>query len=251
MSSCTAPSITKPSVRNSGDELFACSAPREFLVEEFRKDFPILREEIHGHVLSYLDTGASAQKPRMVTDAMQRFMDHDYANIHRGVHELSVRATAKYEAVRGTIRRFINAEYDDEIVFTKNATEAVNLVAQSWGRKFLQAGDEIIITALEHHANIVPWQMLREQLGIVLRIIPVTADGEVEVEDVQKAFSARTKLVALAHISNVLGTILPVRKIAEIAHQSGALVLVDGCQSVAHMPVDVRDLGADFFVFIP
>jgi len=204
---------------------------------------------VHGHPVAYLDTGASAQKPRMVIEAMTRFMENDYANIHRGVHELSQRATDKYEAVRGTVQRFINAEHEDEIVFTHGATESINLVAQSWGRKFLKAGDEIVITALEHHANIVPWQMLREQLGIVLRIVPVTPEGEVRLEDVKAALSAKTKLVAFAHVSNVLGTILPAAEIVALAHAAGALTLIDGCQAVAHMPVDMRALDTDFYVF--
>jgi cysteine desulfurase/selenocysteine lyase len=228
---------------------FACAIPNRFAVDSYRRDFPVLAQQIHGHPLAYLDTGASAQKPRMVIEAMTRFMENDYSNIHRGVHELSMRATGKYEAVRETVRLFINAEHEDEIIFTKGATEAVNLVAQSWGRAFLKAGDEIVITALEHHANIVPWQMLREEIGIVLRIVPVTPQGEVRIEDVQAALSPRTKLVAIAHVSNVLGTILPVAEIAALAHAAGALVLIDGCQSIAHMPVDVRALDADFFVF--
>ncbi len=231
------------------DELFACSAPQRFAVDLYRKDFPILGQQVHGHPLVYLDTGASAQKPRMVIEAMNRFMENDYANIHRGVHDLSQRATDKYEAVRTTVRRFINAEYDDEIVFTHGATEAINLVAQSWGRTFLKAGDEIVITALEHHANIVPWQMLREQVGIVLRIIPVTPEGEVRLEDVKAALSPRTKMVAFAHVSNVLGTILPAAEIVALAHAAGAVALIDGCQAVSHMPVDMRELGADFYVF--
>jgi len=231
------------------DEIFACAAPQRFAVEQYRKDFPILSQDAYGHPLIYLDTGASAQKPRMVIEAMTRFMENDYANIHRGVYQLSQKATDRYEAVRTTVRRFINAEYDDEIVFTHGATEAVNLVAQTWGRTFLKAGDEIVLTTLEHHANIVPWQMLRDQLGITLRIIPVTPEGEIRLEDVKAALSPRTKLVAFAHVSNVLGTILPVAEIVKLAHGVGALTLVDGCQSICHMPVDVRDLNADFYVF--
>ena len=231
------------------DELFACAAPQRFAVENYRQDFPALSQSIHGHPLIYLDTGASAQKPRQVIEAMSRFMEQDYANIHRGVHELSQRATDKFEAVRDTVRKFINAEHEDEIVFTHGATESINLVAQSWGRTFLKAGDEVLITALEHHANIVPWQMLRDQLGITLRIIPVTAEGEVRIEDVKAALSPRTKLVAIAHVSNVLGTVLPIKQITALAHEAGAVVLVDGCQAVCHMPVDVRELDADFYVF--
>jgi len=231
------------------DELFACAAPQIFLVDRYRQDFPALTQSIHGHPLVYLDSGASAQKPRTVIEAMTRFMERDYANIHRGVHELSQRATDKYEAVRETVRRFINAGHEDEVVFTHGATESINLVAQTWGRKFLKAGDEIVITALEHHANIVPWQMLREEIGIVLRIVPVTPEGEVRLEDVKAALTSRTKLLAVAHVSNVLGTILPVAEIISLAHAMGALALVDGCQAICHMPVDVRALDADFYVF--
>ena len=230
-------------------EMFPCAAPQRFAVETYRKDFPILSQKIHGHDLVYLDTGASAQKPRAVIDAMTRFMENDYANIHRGVHQLSQRATDQYEAVRETVRRFINAAHEDEIVFTHGATESINLVAQSWGRKFLKAGDEILITALEHHANIVPWQMLRDQIGITLRVVPVTPQGEVRIEDVKAALSPRTRLIACAHVSNVMGTILPVAEITALAHSVGALALIDGCQAICHMPVDVRALDADFYVF--
>ncbi|MDE1901165.1 MAG: cysteine desulfurase [Alphaproteobacteria bacterium] len=233
----------------NGEELFACAAPQHFAVDQYRADFPALAQQIHGRPLVYLDTGASALKPRMVIESMSRFMETDYANIHRGVHTLSQRATDKYEAVRATVRRFINAEYDDEIIFTRGATESINLVAQTWGRTCLKTGDEIVITALEHHANIVPWQMLRDQTGISLRIVPVTPEGDVRLEDVKAALSPRTKLVAVAHISNVLGTVLPVREIAALAHAAGAKILIDGCQAVSHMPVDVRDIDADFYVF--
>ena len=229
--------------------MFACAAPSSFNVEQYRRDFPILSRDVHDHPLVYLDSAASAQKPRMVIEAMTRFLENDYANIHRGVHSLSVIATDKYEAVRSTVRRFINAEHDDEIVFTRGATEGINLVAQTWGRTNLKAGDEIVITALEHHANIVPWQMLRDQIGVVLRIVPVTPTGEVPVEDIKAALSSRTKLVAVAHVSNVLGTILPVADIAGLAHAAGAKILIDGCQAVCHMPVDMQAINADFYVF--
>ncbi|HUY69347.1 MAG TPA: cysteine desulfurase [Alphaproteobacteria bacterium] len=231
------------------DELFACSAPREFDVAHYRKDFPILAQQIHGHPLVYLDSAASAQKPRQVIEAMTRFMENDYANIHRGVHELSLRATDAYEAARETVRRFLNAGRMEEITFTRNATEAINLVAASWGRKNLKTGDEILITALEHHANIVPWQMLREEIGITLRVVPVTPEGDVRIEDVKAALSPKTKLVATAHISNALGTILPIKEIIALAHETGALALIDGAQAVSHMQTDVRDLDADFYVF--
>jgi cysteine desulfurase/selenocysteine lyase len=231
------------------DELFGCVAPQRFAVERYRADFPILAETVHGRPLVYLDSAASAQKPRMVIEAMDRMMRHDYANVHRGVHELSVRSTEQYEAVRGTVRRFINAAHEDEIVFTRVGTESFNLVAQSWGRTFLREGDEIVITALEHHANIVPWQMLRTERGIVLRVVPVTPQGEVRLEDVQAAIGPRTKLVAVAHVSNALGTVLPVGEIIQMAHAAGALALIDGCQAVVHMPVDVQALDADFYIF--
>lgn len=230
-------------------ELFACAAPREFPVQQYRRDFPILQQQVHGRPLVYLDSGASAQKPRQVLEAMQRFYEQDFANIHRGVHELSMRSTDKYEGVRETVRRFINATRPEEIVFTKGATEAINLMAQSWGRKFLREGDEVVITALEHHANIVPWQMLRDERGIVLKVVPITPEGEVRLADVAAALSPHTKLVAVAHVSNALGTVLPVVEIIKLAKQVGAVTLLDGCQSVSHMPVNVRALDCDFFAF--
>jgi cysteine desulfurase/selenocysteine lyase len=232
-----------------GDEMFACAAPRGYDVMQYRKDFPILATEIHGHPLVYLDNAASAQKPQQVIEAMTRFMENDYANIHRGVHELSVRATNAFENARETVRRFINAAEAKEIIFTRVGTEAINLVASSWGRKFLKPGDEIILTALEHHSNIVPWQMLRAETGVVLRVVPITPEGEVRIEDVKAALSPKTKLVAIAHVSNALGTVLPVEEITALAHKAGALVLVDGCQAIVHKAVDVRALDADFYVF--
>jgi cysteine desulfurase/selenocysteine lyase len=218
-------------------------------VAHYRVDFPILSQRINGHPLVYLDTAASAQKPRTVIDAMTEFMETDYANIHRGVHTLSVRATDKYEAVRGKVQRFINAAHEDEIVFTRNGTESINLVAASWGGAFLKAGDEVVITTLEHHANIVPWQLLRDRIGIKLVVVPITPEGEVRMEDVRAALTPRTKLVSVAHVSNALGTILPVHEIIRLAHAQGVLVLLDGCQAIMHMPVDVQDLNADFYIF--
>lgn len=223
--------------------------PKDFPAEQFRNDFPALAQKINGHPLIYLDTAASAQKPRVVIEAMQRFMESDYANIHRGVHELSVRATDQYEAARGTVQRFINAAHEDEIVFTRNGTESINLVASSWARTFMKPGDEVLITALEHHANIVPWQMLEQQIGIKLKVVPITPEGEVRIEDVKAAITPRTKLISMAHISNALGTILPIEEIIKLAHANGALMMIDGCQAVSHKKVDVQALDADFYVF--
>ena len=233
----------------SGIDCCEPNAKDSFSVASHRADFPLLAQETHGKPLVYLDSGASAQKPRVVLDAMQGFYERDYANIHRGVYALSVRATEKFEGVRGIVQRFINAAHEEEIVFTKGATEGINLVAASWGRTFLKAGDEIVLTQLEHHANIVPWQLLRDQIGIVLKIVPITPEGDVRLEDVRAALSPRTKLVAVAHVSNALGTVLPVKDIAALAHAQGALILIDGCQAVSHLPVDVQDLDADFYVF--
>lgn len=213
------------------------------------KDFPVLSQNEGKHRLVFLDSGASAQKPRCVIDAMTRFYETDYANIHRGVYGLSQRSTARYEAGRAAVQRLLNAAHDDEIVFVRGATEAINLVAATWGRTNLKAGDEIVLTALEHHANIVPWQMLRKELGIVIKVVPFGADGSIKIEDVRAALSSKTKLVSVAHVSNAFGTILPVAEIVAAAHEAGAKVLLDGAQAVSHTRVDVQALGADFYVF--
>ena len=231
------------------DELFACAAPRTYAVDQYREHFPILGEKIHGHPLAYLDNAASTQKPRMVIESMQRFMERDYANIHRGVHDLSLRATNAYESARKTAQKFIHAASADEIVFTHGGTESINLVAATWGRKHLKPGDEVVLTMLEHHSNIVPWQMLRDDIGIVLRVVPITADGDIRLEDVKAVLSPRTKMVAVTHVSNVLGTVVPVAEMIALAHDHGALALIDGCQAVARIPVDVQALDADFYVF--
>lgn len=216
---------------------------------EAKKDFPILDQQIHGHPLVYLDSGASAQKPRCVLDAMRHFYETDYANIHRGVHELSMRATQKFDEGREAVRSFINAKHEDEIVFTRGATDAINLVAGSWGRANLRAGDEVVLTQLEHHANIVPWQILRDQTGFSLRVVPIQTNGDVLLDDVKAAIGPRTKLVSVAHVSNALGTVLPVAEIIAYAHERGIPVLIDGCQAVSHTSVDVQKLDADFYVF--
>ncbi|MCZ6509166.1 MAG: cysteine desulfurase [Alphaproteobacteria bacterium] len=220
-----------------------------FDVVGVRADFPILTRTMRGKPLVFLDSAASAQKPRQVIDAMHDVYEREYANVHRGLYEISEAVTARYEGVRETIRGFINAAHTHEIIFTRNATESINLVAASYGRAFLEEGDEVIISELEHHSNIVPWQMLRDEKGVVLRVAPISDDGELVMSEFEKLLGSRTKLVALAHMSNVLGTILPVAEITRLAHAAGAKVLLDGCQSVTHMPVDVREIGCDFYVF--
>ena len=221
----------------------------DFDVEAVRRDFPILQRMVHGKPLVYLDTGASAQKPRAVLQAMTQAYECQYANVHRGIYWLSEQATKAYEDTRETVRSFLNASSKDEIVFTAGATAAINLVAQTYGQAFLKAGDEIILTALEHHSNIVPWQMLRDEKGVVLKIAPIYEDGSVDMEAFARLLTPRTRLVAVAHVSNVLGTVLPVRDMCSLAHNVGAVVLVDGCQGIVHLDVDVRDLGCDFYVF--
>jgi cysteine desulfurase/selenocysteine lyase len=218
-------------------------------VERVRADFPILSRKVHGKPLVYLDSAASAQKPKAVIDAMSRFYAEDYANIHRGVHYLSQVATDAFEAARAKIARFLNAEKADEIVFTRNATEAINLVAQTWGRKHLGPGDEVLLTELEHHANIVPWQLLRAEKGFEIKVAPIDDTGQIRLDEMAKLIGPKTKMVAVTHMSNALGTILPVREIVRMARAQGAAVLIDGCQAIAHRPVDVRALDADFYVF--
>jgi cysteine desulfurase/selenocysteine lyase len=213
-----------------------------------RAEFPILQRQVNGKPLIYLDSAASAQKPRAVIGAMTAAMERSYANVHRGLHTLANETTEAYEAARETAARFINASSVDEIVFTKGATEAINLVAASWGRR-LQAGDEVVISEMEHHANIVPWHMLRERQGVVLRFAPVLDDGRLDLDGLQALVSERTRLVAVTHMSNVLGTRNDGAAIAAIAHAVGALCLLDGCQAVVHGSVDVQALDADFYVF--
>ena len=218
-----------------------------FDVEAVRADFPILSRQINGKPLVYLDSGASAQKPRAVIEAMTRVMEHSYANVHRGLHTLANETTDAYEAARKSVATFINAELG-EIVFTKGGTEAINLVAAGIGAG-LKAGDEIVLSEMEHHANIVPWHFLRERLGVVLKFIPVLDDGRLDMEALPGLLTARTKVVAVTHMSNVLGTINPVAEIIAQAHDAGAKVLLDGCQGIVHMPVDVKALDVDFYVF--
>ena len=218
-------------------------------VERIRADFPILAKTVYGKPLVYLDNGASAQKPRAVIDAMREVMEGEYANIHRGVHYLSQHLTDRYEQARATIARFMNAASADEIVVTRNATESINLVAASWGRKFLEAGDEIVISEMEHHANIVPWQMLRDEKRVVLKIAPVDDDGNFRLDAYERLLGPKTRLVAITHASNVLGTITPAKEIIRLAHARGIPVLLDGSQAIVHGGVDVRDLDVDFYAF--
>ncbi len=218
-------------------------------VEAIRADFPILSRTVYGKKLAYLDNGASAQKPRAMIDAVRRCYEEEYSNVHRGAHYLSGLATDNYEAARGKIAKFINAGSEDEIIFTHNATEAINLVAASYGRKFLGEGDEIIISEMEHHANIVPWQLLAEEKGVAIRVTPIDDDGSFLIDEFKKHLNSKTKLVALTHCSNVLGTVTPVKEITRLAHANGVPVLIDGAQGVVHGPVDVRDLDVDFYAF--
>jgi cysteine desulfurase / selenocysteine lyase len=220
-----------------------------FDVDRVRADFPILADEMNGKPLVFLDSAASAQKPRAVIDALRHTYEHEYANVHRGLYALSEATTARYEGSREKVRGLINAASTREIVYTRNATEAINLVAASWGRRFLGEGDEVVISELEHHSNIVPWQLLRDEKGIVLRIVPVSDDGAFDLAAYEALLGPKTKLVSLAHVSNVLGTVLPVARIVESAHAVGAKVLIDGCQGVVHMPLDVQAIGCDFYAF--
>lgn len=220
-----------------------------FPVEKIRADFPILAEKIRGKDLVYLDNAASCQKPNAVIDTISHVYRHDYANIHRGVHTLSVRATDKFESAREKVQRFINAASSKEIIFVRGATEAINLIAQTYGKANIKAGDEILITAMEHHSNIVPWQMLCEQTGAVLKVAPMNVAGELIVDEFEALLSTKTKLVAIAHMSNALGTINPVKKMIVAAHAKNIPVMLDGAQAAPHMPVDVQELDCDFYVF--
>ena len=218
-------------------------------VERVRRDFPILDRTVNGRPLVYLDSGASSQRPIAVLRAVEEYETHSHANIHRGVHALSQAATEAFEGARERVRRFINARSTKEVIFVRGTTEAINLVAQSYARPRLKAGDEIIVSALEHHANIVPWQMVCEQTGATLKVAPINTRGEFLFEEYQRLLSPRTRIVAVAHVSNALGTILPVKKIVDAAHAQGAVVLIDGAQAVPHSHVDVRALGCDFYAF--
>ena len=218
-------------------------------IEQIRADFPILNEKIRNKPLVYFDNAASCQKPQAVIDSMVKLYSHDYANVHRGVHTLSVRSTDQMESARHKIKTFINAASDKEIIFVRGATEAVNLIAQTYGRANIHAGDEILITAMEHHSNIVPWQMLCEQTGAILKVAPMNVAGELLMDEFEQLLSAKTKLVAVVHMSNALGTLNPVEKITALAHAKNIPVMLDGAQAIPHTAVDVQKLDCDFYVF--
>jgi len=233
---------TLASAREKGTER------RSFYVTAVRADFPALAQTVHGKPLAYLDNAATTQKPRQVIEAVKRYYERDNANVHRGVHLLSERATSAYEQARDKVRRFINAADSREIVFVRGATEGVNLVAQAWGRRNLRPGDEVLISTMEHHSNIVPWQMVCQDTGAALRIIPMDDRGDLLMDEYGRLLTERTRLVSVVHVSNALGTVNPVKEIVSRAHERGVPVLLDGAQAVSHMKVDVRDLGCDFYV---
>ncbi|MGE3920818.1 MAG: SufS family cysteine desulfurase [Gammaproteobacteria bacterium] len=220
-----------------------------FDIQAVRKDFPILHQEINGHSLVYFDNAATTQKPKQVIDVVDHFYLHDYSNVHRGVHALSQRATEAYENAREKVAHLINANTPEEIIFTRGTTEAINLVAQSYARAFLKKGDEIIISELEHHSNIVPWQLLCKQIGTVLKVAPINDEGEIILSEYFNLFTENTKLVSISHISNALGTINPIKKMILFAKEKGAKVLIDGAQAIAHTKVDVQTLDCDFYAF--
>lgn len=223
--------------------------PESFNVEAIRADFPILQRRVHGLPLVYLDNAASSQKPRSVIEALTRYYENTNANVHRGVHTLSEEATAQYEAARAKVAAFIGSCCPKEVIWTRNASEAMNLVAQSWGRANLRRGDRVLLTEMEHHSNIVPWQILSAELGFEISYVRVADDGTLILDDLPKLLTPRTKLFAFTYMSNVLGTINPVKELTRAAHQVGALVLLDACQAVPHMPVNVQDLDVDFMAF--
>jgi cysteine desulfurase / selenocysteine lyase len=235
---------------NAANALKSATPASAFDVERYRADFPILTNvHPHGKPLIYLDNGASSQMPQQVIDRLVRYQTHEHANIHRGVHTLSETATKAYEHARKQVQHFLNAKEDREIIFTSNVTDSINLVAHGFGRAFIGEGDEIIITHLEHHANIVPWQMLCEEKGAKLKVVPIDDTGTLILEAYEKLFSPRTKLVSVTHVSNALGTVNPVKEMIDIAHRHGVPIMIDGAQAVQHMPVDVQALDCDFYAF--
>lgn len=217
--------------------------------QDLRQDFPILQETVNGHPLVYLDSAATSQKPYPVLEVLRQYYEHDNSNVHRGVHTLGSRATEAYELAREKVARFINAKTAEQVIFTRGTTESLNMVAYGFARQQLKAGDEIVLTPAEHHSNLIPWQQVARVTGAELKYIPLQQDGTIRLEDVKTTLSSRTKLVAIAHVSNVLGTIHPIAEIAKLAHSVGAVIVVDGAQSVPHMPVDVQELDCDFLAF--
>ncbi len=232
---------------NAASDRIQAKAPEVFDVERYRADFPILFREIYGKPLVYLDSGASAQKPKQVLEAMDQLLRYDYSNVHRGIHYLSNTATQHYEDARETVAQFLGASSPEEIVFTKNVSEAINLVAYAWGMDNIKPGDEIVLSIMEHHSNIVPWHFLRERKGAVLKWAPISDSGEFLLDEFEALLSKRTKMVAMTHMSNVLGTVVPIEEVVRIAHARGIPVLVDGAQAAVHMPVDVRKIDCDFY----
>jgi len=217
--------------------------------EKIRKDFPILSSELNGHPLVYLDNAASSQMPRQVADRLDRYNRFEHSNVHRGIHTLSQKATDAYEEARKKVHSFINAASEDEIIYTTGTTDSINLVANSYGLTHFSEGDEVILSEMEHHANIVPWQMVAEKTGAVIKVIPVTDSGDLDMEAYKRLLGPKTKMVAVIHVSNALGTINPVKEISDLAHENGSVVLIDGAQAVPHQKVDVQEIGADFYVF--
>ncbi|MFM7545975.1 MAG: aminotransferase class V-fold PLP-dependent enzyme, partial [Synechococcales cyanobacterium] len=224
------------------------STTEESLGEKLRSDFPILHQEIHGHPLIYFDNAATSQKPQTVLDVLRHYYERDNANVHRGVHTLSNRATESYEQAREKIARFINARSHQEVVYTRNASEAINLVAYTWGLDQLQPGDEVVLSVMEHHSNLIPWQLIAQKTGAVLKFINLTHSGELDVDHYQSLLGNRTKLVSVVHVSNTLGCVNPVAEIVNLAHGYGARVLIDACQSVPHLPIDVQSMNCDWLV---
>jgi cysteine desulfurase/selenocysteine lyase len=229
--------------------VFGAPSPSSLDVASVRAEFPILATRVNGKPLVWLDNAATTQKPRAVIDRVSRFYETENSNIHRAAHALAARATDAYEGARESVRRFLGASSTDEIVFVRGTTEGINFIAKSWGAKHVGAGDEIVLTHLEHHSNIVPWQMLADTVGAKLRVVPVDDDGQIRLEEAERIIGPRTKLVSATHVSNALGTVVPVKELARLAHRYGARIVVDGAQSVSHMPIDVKELEADFFVF--
>ncbi|HYF39024.1 MAG TPA: aminotransferase class V-fold PLP-dependent enzyme, partial [Gemmatimonadales bacterium] len=241
--------VATPEARPASPPSLAPGSGEYLDVERVRQDFPILSRRIRGRELVYLDNAATAQKPQSVIDAVSRFYAQENANVHRGVHYLSEQATEAYDRARRKVAHFIHARHPHEVVFTRGTTDGINLVAQSFGRTTLRAGDEILITGMEHHSNIVPWQLVAEQTGATVRAAPVTENGELDLTGFEGLLTERTRLVAVVHLSNAIGTLNPVKQLISLAHERGVAVLVDGAQSAPHLPVDVQDLDCDFFVF--